>query len=169
MDAFTRFGLKPAFDIDTEKLEKLYLNLQRNLHPDRFAAKSAKERAIAEGHSSDLNRAFEILDDPLRRAIYLLDFLGQRPTAGTEQTVEDKELLMEMLERREKLAEAVTTEEIETLAAEAGAQTLHLLPLLSAAFAAGDLSKADAVTVRFKYLRKFLEETRARLAVMAAA
>src|SRR5690349_1995429 len=71
-DHFTRLGLAPSFDIDDDKLEKQYLGFQRVLHPDRFAGKPAKERAIAEAQAVALNEAYETLDDPLKRATYLL-------------------------------------------------------------------------------------------------
>src|SRR5215475_1923273 len=105
---FARFGLAPSFDIDAAELDRRYFAFQRNLHPDRFARRSARERAIAESQSASLNEAYETLKDPLTRAAYLLDLVGRPSAAVHAATVEDEELLTEALENREALMEAET-------------------------------------------------------------
>jgi molecular chaperone HscB len=161
-DHFTRLGLPRTFDVDGDRLEKQYLGFQRVLHPDRFVAKSAKERAIAESQAAEMNGAYEILKDPLRRAAYLLKLAGRKAAVSHDQTVNDPALLMEAMEAREQLAEAESVEAVEKLQVEAGAQAIDLIAQLSRAFAAEDLDRADTLATRFKYLRKYLEETRAR-------
>lgn len=162
VDHFTRLGVPRTFDIDGDKVEKQYLGFQRVLHPDRFVAKSAKERAIAEAQAADMNLAYETLKDPLRRAAYLLKLAGRDAAVSQDQTVNDPELLMEAMEAREQLSEAATVSEVEKLQVEAGAKAIDLIAWLSRAFAAEDYDLADKLATRFKYLRKYLEETRAR-------
>ena len=159
---FNRLGFEPGFDLDLDLLEKRYLGFQRSVHPDRFANKPARERAMAEQQSVSLNEAFEILSDPLQRAAYLLEVKGQVASVDQDQTVADPALLMEVLEAREALSEAQSVEAIEKLAIKAGADAINLLSEISKAFAADDLAAANRLTTRLKYLRKFLEETRAR-------
>ena len=43
MDAFDLLGLTPALDLDPKVLEQRYRDLQRTLHPDRFAQAAASE------------------------------------------------------------------------------------------------------------------------------
>jgi molecular chaperone HscB len=162
LDHFTRLGVPRTFDVDGDKVEKQYLGFQRVLHPDRFVAKSAKERAIAEAQAADMNAAYETLKDPLRRAAYLLKLAGRNAAVSQDQTVSDPVLLMEAMEAREQLSEAATVDEVEKLQVEAGAGAIGLIAQLSSAFAAEDYALADKLAIRFKYLRKFLEETRAR-------
>lgn len=166
---FAKFGLAPAFEIDNDKLEKLFISLQQRLHPDRFMAKSSKERLVAQSQTASLNDAYETLSDPLRRALYLLEINNYRSAANQEQTIQDKELLMEIMEQREELMEAQSVEEIEGLGAKVGAQAISLLPALAKAFAKEDFKEADRLSIRLKYLRKFLTETRERLSVMAGS
>jgi molecular chaperone HscB len=151
-----------TFDLDVDKVEKQYLGFQRVLHPDRFVAKSPKERAIAESQAADMNLAYETLKDPLRRAAYLLKLAGRDAAVSHDKTVNDPALLMEAMEAREELAEAATVDEVERLQVEAGAKAIDLIAQLSRAFAAEDYELADKLATRFKYLRKYLDETRAR-------
>jgi molecular chaperone HscB len=162
VDHFTRLGVPRTFDLDVDKVEKQYLGFQRVLHPDRFVAKSPKERAIAESQAADMNLAYETLKDPLRRAAYLLKLAGRDAAVSHDKTVNDPALLMEAMEAREELAEAATVDEVEKLQVEAGAKAIDLIAQLSRAFAAEDYELADRLATRFKYLRKYLEETRAR-------
>jgi len=165
-DHFTRLGLAPSFDIDDDKLEKQYLGFQRVLHPDRFAGKPAKERAIAEAQAVALNEAYETLDDPLKRATYLLRLKGVISEAGADKTVNDPALLMEALEKREALAEAESADAIEKLTVDAAGDAIQMLSEISKAFADDDLDAANRAVLRLKYLRKFLEEARIRRAAL---
>ena len=162
LDHFRRLGLEPDFDIDLDIVEKRYLGFQRAIHPDRFAAKPAKERAFAEGQAVALNEAYETLKDPLRRAAYLLSLKGIDAAVSKDETVRDPELLMEAMEAREALMEATSIDKVEKLQAKAGAAAIAILSDLSKAFASDDLKAANRLTTRLKYLRKYLEETRTR-------
>lgn len=166
VDHFTRLGFAPSFDLDDARLEKQYLGFQRVLHPDRFAGKPAKERVIAESQAVALNEAYETLNDPLKRATYLLRLRGVNSEVAEEKTVSDPALLMEALEKREALAEAESADAIEELMIGAGATAIQLLSDISRAFACDDLAAANRAVLRLKYLRKFLEEARLRRAAL---
>lgn len=165
-DHFTRLGLAPDFDLDDEKLEKQYLGFQRVLHPDRFAAKPAKERAIAESQAVALNEAYEVLDDPLKRATYLLQMKGVISEVAEERTVSDPALLMEAMEKREALSDAESADAIETLMANEAASAIQCLSDISRAFADDDLAAANRAVLRLKYARKLLEEARLKRAAL---
>lgn len=161
-DHFRRLGVEPAFDLDLDVIEKRYLGFQRAIHPDRFAAKPAKERALAEAQAVSLNEAYETLKDPLRRAAYLLGLKGLGAAIDKDETMCDPELLMEAMEAREALGEAGSVAAVEALQVKAGADALNILSELAKAFARDDLPLANRLTTKLKYLRKYLEETRAR-------
>jgi molecular chaperone HscB len=133
------------------------------LHPDRFASRTATERAASLAQATALNEAYQTLRDPLSRAAYLLQLAGIEAPTEASGTVNDPELLMESLDRREALAQAGSPEEILKIAGEADADAKACVGALSNAFAAGDLEDAKRLTTRLKYLNKLTEEARARL------
>ena len=162
IDHYARLGLRPTFEIDNDELERQYFGFQRRLHPDRFAAKSPKERALSQQQATALNEAYETLKEPLKRAAYLLGLLGRPVDLTACGTISDPELLMEQMEKREALAEADTPDRITKLSAEADADVLSAQCHISAAFAANDLEKAAGLTTRLKYLTKLAEEARSK-------
>src|SRR5262247_1291884 len=131
VDRFRRLGVEPDFDLDLDAIEKRYLGFQRAIHPDRFATKPARERALAEQQAVALNEAYETLKDPLRRAAYLLSLKGIDASVSKDETVRDPELLMEAMEAREALTGADTVEKVEKLQAKAGADAIAILSDLS--------------------------------------
>ena len=168
-DHFQRLGFSREFDVDGDLLERRYVGMQRHLHPDRFAARPARERALAEAQAVSLNEAYETLKDPLKRAMYLLTLKDGNVSPEQERTIHDKALLMEVMERREALAGARSLASVERLTAEVGAEAVGVLADISAAFARQDFDRAAGLVTRLKYLRKFLEEARARLVALEMA
>jgi molecular chaperone HscB len=168
-DHFTRLGLPIEFAVDTAELDRRYFALQRQLHPDRFAMRTPRERAISQSQAVALNEAYETLKDPLSRATYLLGLYGIGANPDGCHTVNDPTLLMEQLERREALMEANTAAAVGALAREAASHVAESEAAIAAAFATGDLNAAGRETTRLKYLVKLVEEARARKARLAAA
>jgi molecular chaperone HscB len=168
VDHFTRLGLPVGFAVDTAELDRRYFAAQRQLHPDRFATKTARERAISQNQAVTLNDAYETLKNPLARATYLLHLKGIDSNPDGCHTVNDPTLLMEQMERREALNEAATPQAADALAQEAASHVRESEEAIAGAFARGDLEKAGAETTRLKYLVKLVEEAKARRNRLAA-
>src|SRR3954452_10130775 len=113
-DHFEVLGIPRAYHLDAADLESRYLALQKETHPDRFAKALPGERMEAVVRNTELNDAYKILKNDIKRAEYLLKLEGidlgeekpQSTTAATKQLVVDAKLLMEVMELREALAEA---------------------------------------------------------------
>ncbi len=161
-DHFARLGLSPSFDIDGALLDQRYFEQQRQLHPDRFATRTGRERALSQSQAVALNEAYETLKDPLRRADYLLQCRQGGAVAAGCYMVNDSRLLMEAMELREALAEAAAVGVVNTLAKRAASDIESCLRNLSFAFAEDDIEAAARLTTRLKYLRKFADDCRAR-------
>ncbi|HKJ76321.1 MAG TPA: Fe-S protein assembly co-chaperone HscB, partial [Gammaproteobacteria bacterium] len=67
---FELFGLPEGFEVDSETLSLRYRDLQRALHPDRFAGASDRERRLSVQQTARVNEAYRTLKDPLARARY---------------------------------------------------------------------------------------------------
>ena len=100
---FELFGLPVGFIVDTDALAERYRELQRVIHPDRYANASEQERRLSIQGASRINEAFETLKDPIARAGYLLSLHGVEMDAQKE-TTQDMAFLMEQMALREELA-----------------------------------------------------------------
>lgn len=104
---FELFGLPVTFEVDTQQLAERYRELQRSLHPDRYANATERERLLSIQHAAQVNEAFQTLKSSLRRARYLLQLKGI-VFDDEKDTHLDPEFLMEQMELREALAEIRT-------------------------------------------------------------
>ena len=59
MNPFEIFGLKPQFRIDKQKLDEKYFEIQKKVHPDRFASASDTEKRVAQQWATLINDAFQ--------------------------------------------------------------------------------------------------------------
>ena len=75
-DYFEIFGLPVNYAVDQGLLADRFLDLQRQVHPDRFAAGTDQEKRLAMQWATLVNTANETLREPLSRAIYLLALIG---------------------------------------------------------------------------------------------
>jgi len=76
MDPFATLGLAPSFDVDLAAIGKIHRELSRALHPDRYIGASPSERRAALAKAIEVNEAWRIVRDPIRRADALLVLRG---------------------------------------------------------------------------------------------
>jgi molecular chaperone HscB len=100
-DHYERLGLPRRFSVDAADVERRYLALSRQSHPDFHGGASDADQMAAIAQTASLNQAYATLKDPFRRAEYLLSLLGG-PTAGQEKG-QDQAFLMQMMETRERM------------------------------------------------------------------
>ena len=81
---------------------KRFRDLQKQLHPDKFASASESERRWSMQAASFVNEGYQTLKNDLRRAVYLLDLNGISIDEETDTTMAP-EFLMEQMEYREAL------------------------------------------------------------------
>lgn len=101
---FDLFGLAPSFDVDLERLDSRYRELQRTVHPDRFVNATDQERRISMQQATLINEGYLTLKDPLKRGRYLLELDGYQFN-DEHHTTKDAEFLMEQMDLREALGE----------------------------------------------------------------
>ncbi len=99
---FDLFGLPRQFALDKAVLTERYRDLQRQVHPDRFAGASDQERRLSVQRAAVINDAFNTLKSPLERGRYLLRLHGHE-VDEENNTAMDPMFLMEQMELREAL------------------------------------------------------------------
>jgi molecular chaperone HscB len=99
---FELFGLPVGFIVDGDALAQRYRELQRVIHPDRYANASEQERRLSMQGAARINEALETLKDPISRGSYLLSLHGIQMDLQKE-TTQDMAFLMEQMELREEL------------------------------------------------------------------
>jgi molecular chaperone HscB len=100
-DYFTVLGLAPRFDLDTGVIKQHYLDKQKVMHPDNFATADLAIKNNVSQQSARVNAAFRTLNDPLQRAIYLLE-LNHAP----QNAALSPDFLMQQMELQEQIAES---------------------------------------------------------------
>ncbi len=96
------FSLPAGWQIDPSTLDSRYRQLQREFHPDRFAAKGDVEKRLAVQTTSLINQAYETLKSPLKRAQYMLE-LEDIDADQESHITSDMSFLMKQIAFRENL------------------------------------------------------------------
>lgn len=112
MNYFELFAIEPEFNVNTVDLKAKYLELQRAVHPDKFANASERERLKAVQRAAQINDAFNVLKATDTRAQYLLEMAGIE-LAHETQTLKDPMFLIQQMELREALEDIIHAAEPE--------------------------------------------------------
>ncbi|QTN29141.1 Fe-S protein assembly co-chaperone HscB [Rhodoferax sp. AJA081-3] len=102
---FELFGVKQQFAQDRAALDARWKELQREAHPDKFAAQGDAAQRVAMQWSVRINEAYQRLKDPLKRAAYLCELAGA-PINAHSNTAMPAAFLMQQMQWREELDEA---------------------------------------------------------------
>ena len=153
---FEIFGLPVDYTVDQELLADRFLDLQKEVHPDRFASRTDQEKRLAMQWATQVNTANETLRAPLSRAIYLLELRGieleHNPTLPPA-------FLMEQIELREQL-ESIEEGEGSLEALDAFRKTMkQVMSKVQAEFGAAldeDPRKAEQVVYELQFLSKLM-------------
>ena len=156
-DYFQIFGLDRSFELDLATLDTRYRELQKTVHPDRFADATDQEKRLSAQWATQVNTAYDILKKPLPRAIYLLQLkdieIEHNPTL-------DPMFLMEQIELREALEELEEAggpiEALDDFKASVQSVMTELNGEFAAAWNASDDAGAEQVVYRMQFMNKLL-------------
>ncbi|RYF08902.1 MAG: Fe-S protein assembly co-chaperone HscB [Comamonadaceae bacterium] len=113
-DDFELFDLPRRFAQDRAAIDARWKELQREAHPDRFAAQGGAAQRVAMQWSVRINEAYQRLKEPLRRAAYLCELHGS-PIQAEDNTAMPAAFLMQQMEWRETLEDASTEGQLDDL------------------------------------------------------
>ncbi|GJE86120.1 co-chaperone Hsc20 [Phanerochaete sordida] len=139
------------FNVDPVDLKHRFRELQRVIHPDKWSGKGSEVQDVAVQLSSIVNKAYTTLLNPYTRAEYIMQL--EDIHIGESDSLDDPELIMEIMEAREELETAEDREDVERIREENQEKIDEIIPELSAAVAAKDWDAAKNATVKLKYLQ----------------
>ncbi len=164
---FELFGLPVDFIIDGAALAERYRDLQRVVHPDRYANGTEQEQRLSLQQATRINEAYETLKNPVTRAQYLLSLHGIDMQAEKE-TTRDTAFLMEQLQLREELEQVRHADDPESvlddLMGRIGASIKKLIAQMAIQFedpSPTNLEAAREAVRKMQFLNKLLSETEA--------
>ncbi len=114
---FELFGIPARFAQERAALDLRWKDLQREVHPDRFSQHGAAAQRVAMQWSVRINKAYQRLKDPLRRAAYLCELNGV-PVNAENNTAMPTEFLMQQMAWREALDDAVSRADLDQISTE---------------------------------------------------
>ena len=162
---FVLFGVPQSFQQDPALLDERWKELQRNAHPDRFAAQGAAAQRLAMQWSVRINEAYRRLRSPLKRAAYLCELNGA-PISAETNTAMPAAFLMQQMEWREALDDAEDAAAIDVLQAEVEAARTSAMADCGVLIDQKQDYLAAAAQVRaLMFLARFAEDIDARRAL----
>ena len=160
---FELFGLTQLFAQDGATIDARWKDLQREAHPDKFAAQGAAAQRIAMQWSVRINEAYQRLKDPLKRAAYLCELGGSAINAHSN-TAMPAEFLVQQIQWREVMEDARSVAELEALTEELNAARRQLLQQCEDALDAKQNTAQAVAPVRaLMFLDKFSQDLNQRL------
>ena len=160
---FEIFGVAPAFALDRDALDKRWKDLQREAHPDRFAAADAQAQRQAMQWSVRINEAYQRLKDPLKRAAYLCELNGA-PIQAENNTAMPTAFLMQQMQWREDLEDASDSAALERMADDvAAARSRMLLDLQQTADVQRDFPALAGQVRALMFVERFARDVENRL------
>jgi molecular chaperone HscB len=158
---FALFRLPVGFDLDVAALEQTYRDLQREVHPDRFANAPDAEKRIAAQWAMQVNEAYRTLKSPLARGRYLLSLNGI-DTEEESNTAMPVAFLIQQMDWREAVVAARNAHDdraLEKLAKDKRSEERVLFDRLAAQLSNVATMREARDTVRkLRFLEKLGEE-----------
>ncbi|MCX3065492.1 molecular chaperone Hsc20 [Wolbachia endosymbiont of Drosophila pseudotakahashii] len=137
---FTLFEIEPAFNISFDELEKKYIELSRTDINERQSQ-----------NMENINRAYQILKSPLKRAEHLLNLFG------VAKDHPNSEILNESIEIREYLLDC---DDLQFASRMIDEKIKDCVKNLINTFAVKNFDGAATQVLRLKYLYKSFEEVK---------
>ena len=160
---FELFGVPVQFAQDRAAMDDRWKALQREAHPDKFAAQGAAAQRVAMQWSVRINEAYQRLKNPLRRASYLCELHGA-PVNAENNTAMPTDFLMQQMEWREALEDAKNLRDLEKIAAQSAYYGREMLSKIEQMLDVEKNYPAAAEQVRsLMFIERFAGEVDARI------
>jgi molecular chaperone HscB len=160
---FELFGLPEQFEQDRDAIDARWKQLQREAHPDRFAAQGAAAQRVAMQWSVRINEAYQRLKEPIKRAAYLCELRGA-PISAENNTAMPAQFLVEQMEWREALDDAQGQKDLDALEDQLGRARKQALQRIAKLLdEEGDAAAAAQQVRALMFVERFGRDVEARL------
>ncbi|MDN8614066.1 Fe-S protein assembly co-chaperone HscB [Variovorax ginsengisoli] len=160
---FVLFGVPATFAQDRGALDTRWKELQREAHPDRFAAQGGAAQRLAMQWSVRINEAYQRLKNPIKRATYLCQLNGA-PIRAETNTAMPAAFLMQQMAWREELDDAQDPAAFEKLRVEVEAARARALSSLDWLIdEKGDYAEAARQVRALMFIERFAEDIEAKV------
>ena len=155
---FEIFGLPVEYRVDMDTLADRFLELQKQVHPDKFVSATDQEQRLSMQWATLVNSANETLKSPLKRALYMLEIreveVAHNPTLAPS-------FLMQQIELREQLESIENNDaglkQVEDFKNEVRAVINGIEEQFAASIVA-DPQQAEQIVYEFQFMNKLLSE-----------
>ncbi|MDR2324423.1 MAG: Fe-S protein assembly co-chaperone HscB [Acidovorax sp.] len=157
-DDFELMGLPRQFALDRAQLDERWKAMQKQAHPDRFAAEGGVAQRVAMQWSVRINEAYQRLKHPLKRAAYLCELYGA-PLRAEDNTAMPAAFLMQQMEWREALEEAASVADVDALEREVMSERRDMLQQCEQLLGSAEGAQAAAQVVRaLMFVERFVQD-----------
>jgi molecular chaperone HscB len=164
---FELFQLPVQFVQSRALIDARWKELQREAHPDKFAAQGAAAQRLAMQWSVRINEAYQRLKDPLMRASYLCELHGTHINAENN-TAMPSAFLIQQMEWREALEDATTLAQLDAIAEKTtAAEQAQLIVIAHSLDVEQDRAKAANEVRSLMFIQRFGTEVEARIDQLA--
>ena len=160
---FELFDIPVQFAQDRAQLDARWKELQREAHPDKFAAQGAAAQRVAMQWSVRINEAYQRLKNPIKRASYMCELNGA-PINAENNTAMPSDFLMQQMEWREALEDAEGIDDLDKIALESTVSgRKQLLKIEQTLDQEKDFAAAAQQVRSLMFIERFASEVDARI------
>ena len=160
---FEVFQIPESFHIDEKSLDNSFKELQKRLHPDKFASAGLQERNNSAKASASVNQFYQALKLPISRAAYILrKRYNINVLDDTQQLAVDGDLLTHIFTITERVESSSSLQEVKSIESAVADDLRECGDRLQAALAVGEAAAAVRAVMRMKYLTRLRDKAAAR-------
>lgn len=158
---FALLGTEPSFDVDLADLEARFRNRQRALHPDLYTLKPENEQELSASASAAVNRAYQVLKNPMARLRYILELEGNSAlseSAGSSGSISDPMFLSEIMDLRDDIENCSSHADMAEFRKHNQKQIQSSIGIIKELYLARDIDALASEAVKLQYYTKIGDE-----------
>ena len=160
-DYFDILGVERTFVQSPDELKSKYKSLMTKFHPDRHTTSSDEIKIQQALLATNVTRAYSVIEDPLARALHLLELDGHTIGGESDQpsVLMSNSFLMEIMEAREEVDHASTDAQLKPLLKACQIRQSELCQELEKSFNNDyNVDEAKLQTAQLQYWRRIEEK-----------